>query len=66
MLTNVYAHVFLTAAGFDSSQLPPIDDAQKPRRKKAPRRFEVWKKSSPALRETREQYEAPATTSRLK
>lgn len=64
MLTSVYSHVFLTAAGFDTSALPPIDDAvpTAPKRRRKP--LFSWEKKVPTLRETREQYEASTPDSR--
>lgn len=63
MLTSVYSHVFLAAAGFNTDNLPPIDDSIPEKPKKRRFSFEIWRKVTPAPRETREQYEAPASTS---
>lgn len=63
MLTSVYSHVFLTATGFDTDRLPPIDDVVPAQPKKRRFMHEVWKKMTPALRETREQCETPTSTS---
>ncbi len=65
MLTSVYSHVFLTAAGFDTKALPPIDDHPRPAPKRRRKSLFVWEKKVPMLRETREQCEAPTPDSRL-
>ncbi len=63
MLTSVYSHVFLTAAGFDTDRLPPIDDVVPAQPKKRGFAHKMWRKMTPAFRETREQFETPASKS---
>lgn len=63
MLTSVYAHVFLTAAGFKPDRLPPIDDSIPDPWEQRIRQNKGKKKTTSALRETREQFRAPTSSS---